>query len=248
MAEHRATTLGGSPGATAQQNQQSQRQRRRHGHRRPGAGAGDRTAVFTERQSDRWPRHRRARGSADHAEPAGSTARYGCAVTSSRRPIRSSGFSERLKNKDVTELLNDAQRLARRQPALFVGGAFALGLLGARFLKSSRRRTTITAIRAARLWWAPVPLLRRVLGTGCTPDMQHDRLRQLGSAALDRYVHRRTVDRQPLGTGTSRLRRVPRAVIAATQRLRDHHPRRTVFDHRIRPVDSDRRGRPPKVL
>lgn len=46
-------------------------------------------------------------------------------------------LSERLKNKDVTELLDDAQRLARRQPALFVGGAFALGLVGARFLKSS---------------------------------------------------------------------------------------------------------------
>ena len=46
-------------------------------------------------------------------------------------------FSERLRNKDVGELMNDAQQLARRQPALFVGGAFALGLLGARFLKSS---------------------------------------------------------------------------------------------------------------
>ncbi len=46
-------------------------------------------------------------------------------------------FSQGLKNKDVGELMNDAQRLARRQPALFVGGAFALGLLGARFLKSS---------------------------------------------------------------------------------------------------------------
>jgi hypothetical protein len=49
-------------------------------------------------------------------------------------------LSERLKNKDVTELLDDAQRLARRQPALFVGGAFALGLVGARFLKSSSSR------------------------------------------------------------------------------------------------------------
>lgn len=46
-------------------------------------------------------------------------------------------FSEGLKNKDVAELLNDAQRLARRQPALFIGGAFALGLIGARFFKSS---------------------------------------------------------------------------------------------------------------
>jgi hypothetical protein len=46
-------------------------------------------------------------------------------------------FSSRLKDKDVTELMHDAQRLARRQPALFVGGAFAVGLIGARFLKSS---------------------------------------------------------------------------------------------------------------
>ena len=46
-------------------------------------------------------------------------------------------FSQSLKNKDVRELVEDAQRLARRQPALFVGGAFALGLAGARFFKSS---------------------------------------------------------------------------------------------------------------
>jgi hypothetical protein len=46
-------------------------------------------------------------------------------------------FSQSLKNKDVGELVSDAQRLARRQPALFVGGAFALGLAGARFFKSS---------------------------------------------------------------------------------------------------------------
>ena len=46
-------------------------------------------------------------------------------------------FSQRLRNKDVGELMNDAQQLARRNPALFVGGAFAIGLLGARFLKSS---------------------------------------------------------------------------------------------------------------
>jgi hypothetical protein len=46
-------------------------------------------------------------------------------------------LSRRLRDKDIGELMNDAQQLARRQPALFVGGAFALGLLGARFLKSS---------------------------------------------------------------------------------------------------------------
>jgi hypothetical protein len=49
-------------------------------------------------------------------------------------------FSQRLRDKDVGELVEDAQRLARRQPALFIGSAFALGLLGVRFLKSSARR------------------------------------------------------------------------------------------------------------
>jgi hypothetical protein len=52
-------------------------------------------------------------------------------------------FSQRLKEKDVSELLGDAQQLARRQPALFIGGAFALGLLGARFLKSSSPRSAM---------------------------------------------------------------------------------------------------------
>jgi hypothetical protein len=50
-------------------------------------------------------------------------------------------FSENLRGKDVNELLQDAQRLARRQPALFIGGSFAVGLLAARFLKSSQERT-----------------------------------------------------------------------------------------------------------
>jgi hypothetical protein len=47
-------------------------------------------------------------------------------------------LSDRLRQKDVNELLQDTQRFARRQPALFIGGSFAAGLLIARFLKSSR--------------------------------------------------------------------------------------------------------------
>jgi len=48
-------------------------------------------------------------------------------------------FSTRLRGKDMNELLDDARGFARRQPALFVGGSFAVGLLAARFLKSSGR-------------------------------------------------------------------------------------------------------------
>ena len=43
----------------------------------------------------------------------------------------------RLREKDAAELLRDVQQLARRRPALFVGAAFAIGLIGARFLKST---------------------------------------------------------------------------------------------------------------
>jgi hypothetical protein len=46
-------------------------------------------------------------------------------------------LSTQLRNRDVGELVNEVQRFARRQPALFVGSAFALGVIGARFLKSS---------------------------------------------------------------------------------------------------------------
>jgi hypothetical protein len=47
------------------------------------------------------------------------------------------GLSDYLKNANAGDLLRDAETLARRQPVLFLGGAFALGLLAARFLKSS---------------------------------------------------------------------------------------------------------------
>lgn len=43
------------------------------------------------------------------------------------------------RNKSPGEMVSDVERFARREPALFIGGAFALGLLGARFLKSSSR-------------------------------------------------------------------------------------------------------------
>ena len=42
-----------------------------------------------------------------------------------------------LHSHDVGQLVSQVEDVARRQPALFLGGAFALGLLGARFLKSS---------------------------------------------------------------------------------------------------------------
>ena len=44
-------------------------------------------------------------------------------------------FSTRLRERDVNELIDDVGRAARRQPALFIGGAIAIGLIGARLIK-----------------------------------------------------------------------------------------------------------------
>jgi len=43
--------------------------------------------------------------------------------------------------KNVGQLASDVERFARREPAIFLGAAFALGLIGGRFLKSSARKS-----------------------------------------------------------------------------------------------------------
>jgi hypothetical protein len=48
---------------------------------------------------------------------------------------RAAGYLDR---SDVDSLVDGVERFARRNPALFIGAAFAVGVLGARFLKSSR--------------------------------------------------------------------------------------------------------------
>lgn len=46
-----------------------------------------------------------------------------------------------IQNADPSEVVDNVERFARRRPAVFIGAAFALGVIGARFLKSSRRRS-----------------------------------------------------------------------------------------------------------
>jgi hypothetical protein len=46
-------------------------------------------------------------------------------------------FSDHLRNREVRDLVVDVERFARRQPALFLGGGVLLGLVAARFIKSS---------------------------------------------------------------------------------------------------------------
>ena len=85
-------------------------------------------------------------------------------------------LSDHLRDSEVEELVDDLERAARRQPALFLGGAFLVGMLGARFLKSSRR--------------ASGGPLGNEAGTGATMRVPSDaRSRSGGRAARARGVH-----------------------------------------------------------
>lgn len=54
--------------------------------------------------------------------------------TLSQQVEKLSGYLER---QDLSGLMTDLERFARRNPVVFLGGAFALGILASRFLKSS---------------------------------------------------------------------------------------------------------------
>lgn len=62
----------------------------------------------------------------------GSVARY---VT--QAADQTERLSEYLSERDANELVREAEDFARNRPAVFLGGAFALGVAAARFLKSS---------------------------------------------------------------------------------------------------------------
>lgn len=62
---------------------------------------------------------------------AGLTAKYGDSLANQVEQV-----SNYLEKKDLRDLVRDVEVFARRNPAIFIGGAFALGIAAARFLKS----------------------------------------------------------------------------------------------------------------
>lgn len=57
-------------------------------------------------------------------------------------------FSTYIREQDPKQLLNDVQNFGRRQPAILLGGAFLLGLAGARLIKSSMSMGSEQSYRA----------------------------------------------------------------------------------------------------
>lgn len=81
------------------------------------------------------------RHTTDHLRQQNQPQLAGYADGVARQAERLAGY---LRNADFQAMGEDLDQLARRQPALVVGGAFALGLLAARFLKSSERSSRDT--------------------------------------------------------------------------------------------------------
>ena len=53
-----------------------------------------------------------------------------------------------LRERDINDIVHEVEGFARREPVLFMGGAFLLGMLAARFLKSSTPDGAYTGSRA----------------------------------------------------------------------------------------------------
>ena len=67
------------------------------------------------------------------------TAKYGDSLAQQVEKL-----SNYLDRKDVRDMARDVEVFARRNPAIFIGAAFALGFLAVRFLKSSNPHQTLT--------------------------------------------------------------------------------------------------------
>jgi ElaB/YqjD/DUF883 family membrane-anchored ribosome-binding protein len=69
-----------------------------------------------------------------------------------------------LQTKDLNELIGDTEKVARRHPGAFIGGAVALGFVAARFLKSSQQRS----FEGNRSGWSEGPQRGDTLERGYT--------------------------------------------------------------------------------
>ena len=56
-------------------------------------------------------------------------------------------FADNIRERGVADMLDDVHAFARRRPALFIGGAFLIGLGIARFLKASSDRGAMRSYR-----------------------------------------------------------------------------------------------------
>ena len=88
------------------------------------------------------------------------------ADTAATRVESVSGY---LHDRDVRQIVDDTEGFARQRPAVFVGGAVTLGLLAARFLKSSRRQQQAKAAQSASTALVPAASSTAVIPADTAP-------------------------------------------------------------------------------
>lgn len=72
--------------------------------------------------------------------------------------------AEFLRTANVKEIVGGVESFARREPLLFLGGAFALGILGARFLKSSSHHADAASSSGERTTIPTMTSMKRSVG------------------------------------------------------------------------------------
>ena len=142
------TSGGGSQQATGQAKQQGQRiaqQARQQAGRlanRGGEQAKSQLDNQKHRASQRMvPVQSALRETAHQLRSQGQGPMAEYAEKASDQVERFSGY---LRETDVEEIIEEVRGVARRRPALFLGGAAALGFLATRFLKSSSQQAGST--------------------------------------------------------------------------------------------------------
>jgi hypothetical protein len=112
-------------------------------------------------------------------------------------------FAGYLSKRDIGTIARDTEAFARREPVLFLGGAFAVGLLAARFLKSTGSASQgSTGTRGAWQnqdeWYGRGPS-----AVGTPPQLPAHVGQDRGSAALSGSAVRQTPPTAGSGTGPS---------------------------------------------
>ena len=93
-------------------------------------------------------------------------------------------FSGYLRETEVDELVDQARGFARGRPAIFLGGAVALGFLGARFLKSSSQEASSNGEPVAAL----PPAEGAPTATGSIPPVEHTPMTNMPAGGVDQPV------------------------------------------------------------
>ncbi len=73
---------------------------------------------------------------------AGATSQYSNTIADSIQKV-----SDYVEQKNLSDVMGDVEKLAHRNPGLFLGGAFALGFLAVRFIKSSPNQDSARSFR-----------------------------------------------------------------------------------------------------